>query len=434
MPITAKLFARPVRRVWFCLLVLLAAFPATAQEAINNIQAGESAADQRSALMKSPEQNNYTFKDGDFRLLLEPSMSLEWNDNVNLSKTNTQDDFILKPALGIRASYPFTEKNLLFVDITVGYDRYLKHPGLSSFDLNSASGTGLSFDVGVEDFTFNFHDWISYVQDSAQTPNTANTDNFGTFQNTSGLSATWDMNQATTTLGYDHQIVLATSSDNQINHNSDMLNARFGVRVHPQWTVGTEATATFTTYEQSYLNNNNAYTLGAYAEFSPGQTLKATLRGGFSTYQFQGGSTAIGTNPPVRTSDQNSWYGSINLSHAPRESIAYSLEAGHEVQLGIQSDLVEDWYVRPTVTWKFIRGTSFVTGFFYEHGDQGVGNVSGNLNENFDWYGGQFSVQQTLTSRLTLDLTYRLTVRSSTIPNDEYTQNLVGLQLTYHPK
>lgn len=75
-----------------------------------------------------------------------------------------------------------------------------------------------------------------------------------------------------------------------------------------------------------------------------------------------------------------------------------------------------------------------MTGFFYEHGDQGVGNVSGNLNENFDWYGGQFSVQQTLTSRLTLDLTYRLTVRSSTIPNDEYTQNLVGLQLTYHPK
>ncbi len=406
-----------------------------AQEAINNIQAGVSAADQRSALMASPEQKDYTFKDGDFRLLLEPSAGFEWNDNVNISKTNKLDDFILKPALGIRASYPFTEKNLLFVDITVGYDRYLKNPSLSSFDLNSSSGTGLSFDVGVDDFTFNFHDWISYVQDSAQTPTTANTDNFGVFQNTSGLSGTWDMNQATTTLGYDHQILLATSSNNnQINHNSDMLNARFGVRPEPNLTVGTEATAAFTTYEQSYLNNNNAYTLGAYAEFSPGQTLKATLRGGFTTYQFQGGSTAIGTNPPVHTSDQNSWYGSINLSQELRKSIAYSLDAGHEVQLGTQSDLVEDWYVRPNVNWKFIRGTSFQTGFFYEHGNQGVGNISGNLNENFDWYGGQFSMQQILTSRLTLDLTYRLTERSSSISTDGYTQNLVGLQLTYHPQ
>jgi hemolysin activation/secretion protein len=128
----------------------------------------------------------------------------------------------------------------------------------------------------------------------------------------------------------------------------------------------------------------------------------------------------------------------VNIAHQPRESISYALEAGRETQLGTTSDLVQDWYVRPNVTWKVINGLDINTSFFYEHGNEGVGseNVPGNSsgNETFDWYGGELSVQHPLTSRFTLGLDYRLTFRSSSSPDDGYTQNLVGLQLTYHPK
>jgi hypothetical protein len=44
------------------------------------------------------------------------------------------------------------------------------------------------------------------------------------------------------------------------------------------------------------------------------------------------------------------------------------------------------------------------------------------------------SLEHPLTSWLSLGLNYRITVRSSSTPNDGYTQNLVGLQLTYHHK
>ena len=417
------------------MLLLLAALPSSAQEALRNAQAGDSAAATRSTQMASRQMEDYSFKDGDFTMLVQPSLGLDWNDNVNLSRTNTINDFIVKPAVGLTASYPLTQRNLLFVDITIGYDWYLNHPGLSSLDLNSASGTGLSFDLGVKDFNFNFHDWISYSQDSAQSPDTANTPSYGTFRNTAGLSGSWDMNQLILTLGYDHQNILATSSQfSSLNHASEMLTSRIGLRMSSHLTVGAEATAAFTTYQQSVLNGNDAYTAGAYAEFRPGQAFTATVRGGFTTYQFQNTSQASGTNAPIRTGNENSWYGSILLSHQPRESLSYSLEAGHEVQLGIQSDLVEDWYVRPTVTWKIIKNMSFTTALFYEHGEQGVANVTGNLRENFDWYGGQLSVQQTLTRRLTLGAIYRLTLRASNLSNQSYNQNLVGLQLTYHPQ
>ncbi len=407
-------------------LMFLAMFSASAQEALQNSLAGQNAGDARTQQMQSQD---YTIRDGDFRLLLVPSLEFDWNDNINLSKTNVLDDFIARPSVGITASYPLSQRNLLYLDISIGYDRYFKNPSLSTLELNSSSGTGLSFDVGIKDVTLNFHDWLSYEQDSAQTATVANTASYGTFQNTAGLAATWDLNQATLSLGYDHQNVLSTESQyDSVNHASEMLFGRVGLQVHPQVNVGLESSASFTAYDKDVLNNNDAYTIGAYTEFRPGTFFKITARGGYSIYKIQQ------TSASIQTSSQNSWYAGLNLSHQPRESVSYSIAAGREVQFGIASDLVEDWYVRPNITWNIIKGLSFNTSLFYEHGSQGVGNIAGNLTETYDWYGGEFRIEHALTSRFTLGLNYRLTLRSSNSPDDGYKQNLVGLQLTYRPK
>ena len=58
--------------------------------------------------------------------------------------------------------------------------------------------------------------------------------------------------------------------------------------------------------------------------------------------------------------------------------------------------------------------------------------MSGGLTETFDWFGATFSLSHELTKRLMLSLNYRLTLRSSDISNRGYTQNLVGLLLTYN--
>jgi hypothetical protein len=422
---------------WIAIFMLSATLPASAQEALQNSLAGDAAAKSRTQQMQSPQSGDYTFKDGDFQMLLLPSLGFQWNDNVNLSQTNVMDDFIVSPAVGIIATYPITERNVLNLNVTVGYDRYLLHPNLSTLDLNSSSGTGLSFDIGIKDVTINLHDWISYVQDSALNATVANTDQYGTFQNTVGISTTWDLNQVTLSAGYDHQNILATSSQfDDINHASEMFFARAGLQVHPQVTVGLESTASFTTYQNTGLNNNDAYTVGPYVTFQPSTFFNITARGGFTTYQFQNPGV---TSTNIQTADQNTWYASISITHQPRDSISYSLEAGRDVSLGTQSDLVEDWYVRPNINWKIINGLDFNTSLFYEHGDQGVGSTgffpgTSNGTSTYDWYGGGLTLQHDLTSRFSLGLNYRITFRSSSTPNDGYTQNLVGIQLTYHPK
>lgn len=144
----------------FALGLVLQSRQAPAQEALRNSLAGDAAAEARHI---SPEAMPYTFKNGDFRLLLSPSLDLDWNDNVYLSKNSPQDDYILRPTVGIDASYPLTDKNLLRLDVTLGYAWYLNHHDLSSLYL--ASGSQVSFDILIKDLLLNLHDSFSYIQE-----------------------------------------------------------------------------------------------------------------------------------------------------------------------------------------------------------------------------------------------------------------------------
>src|SRR5208282_960621 len=90
--------------------MLMAAGLASAQDALRNSMAGDAAAE---AQRQQVSSQNYTYKAGDFRLLVAPSMEMDWNDNVNLAKTDAESDFILQPNLQLAASYPLTQRNLL---------------------------------------------------------------------------------------------------------------------------------------------------------------------------------------------------------------------------------------------------------------------------------------------------------------------------------
>src|SRR6267154_2597039 len=81
-------------------LIMLAFSGAPAQEALRNSQAGDAAAQAR---IVQSESLPYTIKSGDFKLLVVPSLGLDWNDNINISKTNALQDFILTPQVQLNA-------------------------------------------------------------------------------------------------------------------------------------------------------------------------------------------------------------------------------------------------------------------------------------------------------------------------------------------
>jgi hypothetical protein len=413
-----------------------------AQDALRYSLAGDAMAEaQRQQMMAPPV---YTFKAGDFRLLAVPSVEMDYNDDINLSKIDTESDFILEPLLQLTGSYPVSQQNLFSLSVGVGYWDYLQHSSNSGLYL--ASSSQLSFDMFIKDFSINLHDQFSLEQDPGTEAAVAGTSEYGTFLNTAGTTVTWDLEDVVLTLGYDHQNSLATTGEfSYLNRFSELPLARAGFKFNPQLTAGLEGTAAFTTYSQAVLNDNQSYSAGLYADWKPGSFLEVEPRAGYTIYQFQHTSQSAQifnyslTGTPIiapagasiQTGDLGAWYADLTVSHEFSKVASYALSAGHEIRLGIQSDAVEDSYFRPNITWTIVKDLTLNTSFFYEHGNEGVGNIAGNLTETYDWYGGGLMLSYPLMKKLLLSLNYRLTARSSSLPSDEYAQNLVGIKLSY---
>jgi hypothetical protein len=409
---------------YLVLFTTLVSGPMQAQEALRTSMAGQAAAEARRI---QNENLPYTIKTGDFRLLANASLEGDWNDNVYTSRENPQDDYILRPSLGLNASYPVTQNNLLQLNATFGYNQYLNHHDLSTWYLQS--GSALSFDIYVKDFWINFHDFFSYVQDSSQEAAVANTGTYGNFVNTAGLTGTWDLEDVIPSLGYDHQNYLSTSSQFEYqDHVSEMIVPRVGLNVHPKLTLGIEGSASLTTYNQKVLNDNNGYSAGFYGNYRPGKYFSIQPRFGYTLYDFRQ------TSLTVPAEDQNAWYLDLTISHQPTEHMSYALSAGHELRLGIQSDAIEDWYVRPNITWNVVKRVAVQTGLTFEQGSQAGGMLPGSVPETYSYFGVNIGLSYSILQNATIGLNYRITLRSSDLASREYTQNVVGLLVSYSPK
>ena len=394
------------------------------QDAVQDLVALDSARDAR---RKQWTAQNYTFKSGDFRLLMTPSLGLDWNDNINLSSTDEESDFILKPLVNFDLTYPLTEANLLTLNLGLGYDYYFDHHENSTWRVQS--GSALSFDIFIEDFVINLHDRISYFRDSSQEAAVANTSDFGNLENTVGILTSWNLKKGTFSLGYDHQNVVSGESafDSQ-DRASEIILSRASYLVHPQVQSGFEGTISFTRYDQPFLNDNTAYSIGPFVSWQPGTELRIIARGGYAYYDFQQ------TSISIQTANLSTYYLDLSVIHDVTKAISYSFSAGRNVRLGVEADLIEAWYLRPSFTWRFFRNLSLNTGLSYEHGNQGVGDISGGQVETYDWLGGTIGLDWPFMKRLSLGLNYRITFRESDLPDQGYTQNVIGLTVTYRPK
>jgi hypothetical protein len=351
-------------------------------------------------------------------------VGLDYNDNVRLQKDNREDDFIVRPQLSLTGSYPLTQRNLLSVNVTGGYTKYFEHDDLSRWFIQS--GSALAFDIFVGDFWINLHNRFSYTQDSAQEPAVAGTGLYGRFQNTAGISTTWDLQDVTLSAGYDHLNAISTGGRfEQTDRASELFFSRAGFRLHPALTAGIEGSATLTSYEQRLLNDSFGYSGGIYSQWQPGRYFSVQPRVGYTAYSFDQ------TSPFTPAIDQDAWYADLTIAHQPTEFVTYSISAGRELRLGIQTDAIESYYVRPSATWHLFKHVGFNTSLSYEHGSQTGGRLGGFLEDTYDHLSGGLGLSYSPMRKLRMSLNYRLTIRTSDVGFREYTQNMVGLHATY---
>jgi len=261
----------------FSAFSFLVSTPSRAQDALRQSLTGQTVSTER---QRDLQEKPYTVRWGDFQLLAGASLAGEWNDNVNLSHTDPQQDFIITPMVNLGAFWPVTEMNSLSFSLGIGYATYLEH---NQYDYAVITpGSQLAWDFLIKDFRINFHDWFSYQEDPTIYGGVSSTARFGGFYNTLGVLTTWDLHDVVLSLGYDHfNFISSSSTYDYLTRASDFFVARASFHVHPSATVGLEASGGPTVYDQPILSPNITYSFGGFADWKATEHIRLQPRAGF---------------------------------------------------------------------------------------------------------------------------------------------------------
>lgn len=409
------------KRIGFGFLasLLLETFSLWAQDAVRPSLAGEQAAEAR---RQDIQHIPYNLMTGPIKYRVSATLGLEYNDNINLSENNPVEDFIIRPQVTINALWPITQLNTLRFDIGLGYAFYLDHSSQNTNGVLLSPGSQLAFDVFIGDFRINFHDRFSLQQDPIDELAVSNVVDYGRFENTTGVSVLWDLNKAVATLGYDHYIYISTNSAfDYLNRSAEELVGSIAFTLTNTTGVGLESSFVYSNYDQNVLNDSRTYSIGGFVETQLTNYMKVRVAGGYQMINFDN------TGSVLDSKDVHDYYANILLSHRLNAFITQTLAAGHESQLGVNSNFITLNYVRHTVTWNVIRNTLLSTELFFEDAN----DSGGFINEHLHRYGGAITVGYQLTPHVTLGLRYQYTQKDSDVPQRDYVQNRVSLDGTY---
>ena len=400
-----------------------------AQDAIRPSLAGEAASEAR---RQDIDRIPYNLLVGPVRFRFSATLGVEYNDNINLSEVNEQDDVIIRPQVNFDAIWPLTQLNTLRMDIGLGYAWYLNHSNANTNGVLVSPGSQLAFDIFVGDFRINIHERPSLQQDPIAELALSNVVDYGRFENTAGISVLWDLNKVLVTLGYDHYIYISTNSDfDYLNRNAEELSGSVSVAVTSTANIGAEGSYVYTYYDQSALNDARAYSVGGFGEIQLTNFLRLRVAGGYQWIDFDHNFVNfnfLGFIIPFQDKkDLNDYYANILITHRINSTLKQSVSAGHESQLGVNSNYITLNYVRWTGSWNIIRDTLLSAEFFYEDAN----DSGGFIDEHLHRFGGALTVGYQLTPHITLGARYQYTQKDSDVFLRDYRQNRVSIDGTY---
>ena len=411
--------------IFFFLALLGAASIVRAQDAIRPSLAGESASEAR---QQDIDRIPYNLLVGPVRFRLSATMGVEYNDNINLSETNEQDAVILRPQVNFDAIWPLTQLNTLRMDIGLGYAYYINHTNANTNGVLISPGSQLAFDIFVGDFRINLHERPSLQQDPVAELGLSNVIDYGRFENTAGVSVLWDLNKVLLTLGYDHYTYISTvSAFNYLNRNAEELSGSASFSLTSTTNIGVEGTWVYTYYNKSVLNDSHTYSVGGFGETQITNNLRLRVAGGYQWIDFDHNFVNFFGVMFLDKKDLQDYYANILVSHRINAQLKQSVSAGHESQLGVNSNYITLNFVRYTASWNLIRNTLLSGEFFYEDAD----DSGGFIDEHLHRFGGAVTVGYQLTPHVTLGARYQYTQKDSDVFLRDYRQNRVSIDGTY---
>jgi hypothetical protein len=394
----------------------------TAQVDVRSSMAGVDSA----AASKLKESGYYNIKAGPVEMSVTAGLSNQYNSNVNLSQNNPESDFILYPEVDVGVYYPLSDLNSLTLNLGVGYQYYVDHSELSSFQLTPDSM--LSWMMYAGDFRFTFYDNFAYQSDPTQEITLANTGEYDRFTNTAGVNIDWDLNDVTLSTGYSRYNFWSFDSQyDYLNSYSDntFLTATFDVVSNLK--MGYTTSAQVTTYDEhgpQSLNNNWMLNTGPFANWQISENLSAEASVGYTHGEWDSTNAAFGV---ADQPNLDTWYASLTLTHRINAFLNQQVGFSRSTQLGTSSNYVEVPQVSYIINWLAMEDLTVTAEFIYDSGNESGGYVG----EDIDRYTTGITLAYQMTKNLATSLSYNYIFRDSDVALRDYTQHTVTLDLRY---
>jgi hypothetical protein len=395
-----------------------------AQDALRTAVQGDEAYRLRSSTNYVPPQ--YRLHAGPVEFQASVGYGLEWNDNIFVRPTGKESDWIHRPQFNLLGSWQSTETSRINFGVGVSYQVYMNHPELNGLIITP--NTDLTWDIRAKDFVFTFYDSFSYLQDVLTVPTIGSGNaQFPRIENTIGARVRWYPSRYVFELGYGHYNFLPVSSASPefdyLTRNAEQFFGRAGIRLAEVTSVGMEGSTSFTDYKLPIQSDNVNVSFGPYLDWQVTEVWHASLRGGWVYYSYDPSeSMPDGAN-------LHSYYVSFITDHQLTGYIRHGISVVRDVQQGFNqgSDYIEELVTRYFVDWNFHRSATLSANVSYQFNREPQGGVATTYNV----YGAGLGLTVRPTTHVDLGLNYSFTTRDSSVPNNNYTQNSVFLNILY---
>jgi hypothetical protein len=389
--------------------------------------AGESAAQ---ALEKSIEAEPYDLHYGPVRASAKASLGVNYTDNVFYSNQGT-DDIMIEPDVTLGALWPISKLNALRLSLDLSYERYLKNTELNASAPLVNPGSELTFNLFVGDVHLQLHDRFSYEESLFFNSFTGNQpfynfNNVGTFarlDNHAGLDATWDLEKAVLSAGYDHEDFLSkTAAFDYLSRRSEWFTASAGYKLGDHLQAGAEGRAALHHYyEETVLNNHWQAQAGPFAE--------ATLPSGFTLRAGGGYDLARYDAAASGNSDYNTYYAYGRVSQETR-FFTHSLEGGREIVLGDNANNMKTVYARYAITSPIIAHVDLGANAGVNVAEE-YGGPSG-YDEKFTYYDAGCRAGWQFRKHWRTELAYEFLLKESDLALRDFHRNRVTADVVWN--
>jgi Putative beta-barrel porin 2 len=427
----------------FCFVLLT--FSLSGQESIRPSLAGDTV----ERLQKpSIDRSNYDLMLGPVLVDFTSSLQLEFNDNISLSEHHRESDFIFRPFLNANVLWQLSSLNSLQLDLGIGYNKYFDHSEFDTSGLLIAPRSQLAFNIYVGDFRINLFDQFSIEQNPVDQINLSRIAKFQRFENSAGLSVTWDLNQLVIVGGYVHYLFKAIDSQfDFMDRNEEQFFLSAAFKVSDMLTIGIRGTGGLLNWDHSFQSDGSVYSVGPFAEAHLTRYLDFSLEGGYQGAQFDFNPnnrdnsqlanflsnyySSLPSSVPQGnrdTSNLSSYYVRLTLSNRMNRYWVQTLSVGHEADIGLTTNYTEVAFVRYRANWRVNSRLNCELHGSYEHGVDSPGFFQ---SENVDWYSAGFNFDYRLGRHASMSIGYDYVKRDSDLAERSYYQNRVLWTIRY---